>query len=100
MRFGRGALAKLFLSVLFTLSAFSAGNITQEPPPQSRSIRVLFVGNSYTYFNKPPEIFSKLAEYGHQGRAETRMEAPGGWRLKDHWEKGHVLKALHEDKRD
>jgi hypothetical protein len=31
---------------------------------------------------------------------ETRMFAPGGWRLKDHWEKGEALKALHGSKWD
>jgi hypothetical protein len=67
-------------------------------PSKQREIRVLFVGNSYTYFNNLPEMFAKLAETGHQAKVVTRMEAPGGWRLKDHWEKGAALKALHEDK--
>lgn len=50
---------------------------------QSGTIRVLFIGNSYTYFNDLPEIFAKLAEAGHQGKIEARMIAPGGWRLLD-----------------
>jgi hypothetical protein len=62
-------------------------------------VRVLFVGNSYTYFNNLPEMFAKLAAAGQQS-AETRMEAPGGWRLKDHWEKGEARKALADGKWD
>jgi hypothetical protein len=63
-------------------------------------LRVLFIGNSYTYFNNLPELFTKLAQAGNQSVVETRMIAPGGWRLKDHWEKGEALKVLHESKWD
>jgi hypothetical protein len=64
---------------------------------ESRTTRVLFIGNSYTYFNDLPEIFAKLAEAGHQGRVDARMSAPGGWRLKDHWEKGAARKLLDDE---
>lgn len=67
---------------------------------QGRSTRVLFIGNSYTYFNDLPEIFAKLAEAGQQGKVETRMVAPGGWRLKDQWEKGTGRKLLEDEKWD
>jgi hypothetical protein len=62
-------------------------------------VRVLLIGNSYTYFNNLPEMFAQLAAAGQQP-AETRMEAPGGWRLKDHWEKGEARKALADGKWD
>jgi hypothetical protein len=64
------------------------------------TIRVLFIGNSYTYFNDLPAIFSKLAEAGHQGKVETLMIAPGGTQLRDHWDKGDALKALRQGKWD
>src|SRR5262245_18165046 len=57
--------------------------------------RVLFLGNSYTYFNNLPEMFAKLAAASGE-RVEVRMVAPGGWRLKDHWEKGDARKTLRE----
>lgn len=63
-------------------------------------IRILFIGNSYTYFNNLPELLTKLAQDGHQSPVETGMVAPGGFRLKDHWEKSGALKALHESKWD
>jgi hypothetical protein len=62
--------------------------------------RVLFIGNSYTYFNDLPAIFSTLAEAGHQGKVDTLMIAPGGKQLRDHWEKGEALKALQQGKWD
>lgn len=61
---------------------------------------VLFIGNSYTYFNDLPDMFAKLAEAGHEGRVETQMVAPGGWRLKDQWEKGDAKKVLKNRKWD
>ncbi len=61
----------------------------QSVPP----VRVLFVGNSYTYFNNLPEMFRELAAAVGQ-HVETRMVAPGGWRLQDHWEKGAARQAL------
>src|SRR5262249_13693322 len=62
--------------------------------------RILFVGNSYTYFNDLPEIVSGLARYGNQCTVQTRMVAPGGWRLKDHWEKGIARQLLDAEKWD
>jgi hypothetical protein len=59
---------------------FSAGVRSQAPT------RVLFVGNSYTYFHNLPEMVVKLAAARRQ-KVEARMVAPGGWRLKDHWER-------------
>lgn len=47
----------------------------------SHTTCMLFIGNSYTYFNNLPDIFTQLAEAGRQGKVETKMEAPGGWRL-------------------
>lgn len=100
MRFSRREIFKAFLSTLFTLLVFPSWIAPREKPSKSHSTRVLFIGNSYTYFNNLPEIFTKLAENGHGGEVETGMVAPGGWRLKDHWEAGEALKALHERKWD
>jgi hypothetical protein len=70
--------------LVLTLVLSAAAVAWTEP----RVTRVLFIGNSYTYFNNLPEIVARLAEAGGAGRVETRMAAPGGWKLKDHWERG------------
>jgi hypothetical protein len=64
------------------------------------SVRVLFIGNSYTYFNNLPEVFAKLGDAGHQKKVAFVMQAPGGWRLKDHWDRGEARKALSGQKWD
>jgi hypothetical protein len=86
---------------LATLLAALACSVLLYGQTQSaaRPLRLLFIGNSYTYFNNLPEMFAKLAEAGHQ-QVETRMTAPGGWKLQDHWNKGEALKVLHEGRWD
>ena len=63
------------------------------------AVRVLFIGNSYTYFHNLPEMVARLAAAARQP-VETRMAAPGGWRLKDHWEKGEARRALTQGRWD
>ncbi len=71
-----------------------------DPEGKAPALRVLFIGNSYTYVNNLPGIIEQLALAGNRERLETMLVAPGGWRLKDHWEKGEALKALHGGKWD
>lgn len=80
---------------LATAAALSLLGAAQYRRPAVQPTRVLFIGNSYTYFNNLPELFARLAR-ARRASVETRMVAPGGWRLKDHWQKGDALKTLHE----
>ncbi len=73
----------------------AAGLLAQGPSPT----RVLFIGNSYTYVNNLPDMFRELASSDRRS-VETRMVAPGGWRLRDHLEKGDARKALGDGKWD
>ena len=100
MRIQKSPLRELFVSAIAValLLAFPIGGGGRAR--ETHVVRVLFIGNSYTYFNNLPELLTKLAQYGAQGPVETGMVAPGGLRLKDHWEKGDALKALHDSKWD
>jgi hypothetical protein len=89
---------RLFLATLLAAVAWSALPGAQAQPA-ARPLRLLFIGNSYTYVNNLPEMFSKLAEAGRHP-VETVMVAPGGWRLQDHWEKGEAPKVLRGGKWD
>ena len=50
-----------------------------------KKLRVLFVGNSHTYFNDSPVVFKTLVEAGQDAEVEVSMQAhPGvtyGWHL-------------------
>ncbi len=57
--------------------------------------RVLFIGNSYTYFNNLPQIVAGLAaSETPQRRMEAAMVAVGGATLKRLWETGEALEAI------
>ncbi len=87
---------QLLLLCYFVL--FSAGCSGGEPE-QTGSPRVLFLGNSYTYFNKMPQMFAHLARSGGD-TVDVGMSAPGGWTLREHQKAGRTRKKLDEKKWD
>ncbi len=85
------------LIVICALAASSAAQIrsrsvTKEDDPK---LRVLFIGNSYTYYNNLPEIFKQLAAAANKP-VETEMVVRGGATLKIHWEDGQAAKRIKQ----
>lgn len=79
----------------FSLLAGMVFGYVQEPKP----LRVLFVGNSYTYYNNLPELVAGLA--ASQGvKMEVRMIARGGATLDQIWELDEVHQVLRDGKWD
>ena len=86
------SLASLLVTGLYTGLALA---YVQEPKP----LRVLFVGNSYTYYNNLPELVAALA--ASQGvKMEVRMIARGGATLDQIWELDEVHHVLRDGKWD
>ena len=72
----------LFILLLFTSIPLVAEETQTEPAPEP--IRVLFVGNSYTYYWNLPQTVTKMAEFlGH--RIYTEQSTVGGSNLEQHW---------------
>ncbi len=68
--------------------------------PQTK-LRVLFIGNSYTYFNNLPQLLSGLAASAKPSQAiETEMVTVGGATLKSLWASGKAQAALAGGKWD
>jgi hypothetical protein len=60
-------------------------------------LRVLFVGNSYTYVNRLPEMIRQMSLAAKERRPlEYRLIAPGGYTLEQHWHGGAVAQAIAE----
>jgi hypothetical protein len=78
LRLGVGALA--FVVLLVPLIVHSRAT---EPKPE---IRILFIGNSFTYFNDLPRMVAELAEAGGQRPLHCESETPGGCTLEKHWQ--------------
>jgi hypothetical protein len=84
----------------------------KKPPPEekdplaefktpTKSLRVLFVGNSHTATNDLPLLVTKLAEAGNVERPlQAWAHAPGGTSFRNHWEQGDVQKLLGQVKWD
>jgi hypothetical protein len=64
-------------------------------------LRVLFLGNSYTYFNNAPEIFAGLARAALPDRqVEVQMVAIPGATLISLWERSDARRVLRSSKWD
>ena len=59
------------------------------------SIRALFIGNSYTFFNKLPWMVQAIA-HSHGKPMAVKMIAHGGWTLKQHAASPETIDAIRE----
>jgi hypothetical protein len=57
-------------------------------------LHVLFIGNSLTYSNDLPAMFTELAVAGGKARPFVRAVTGGGLSLEDHWDRGEAQKAI------
>ncbi len=57
-------------------------------------LRVLFIGNSFTYSNDLPSIVEALAAATGQERFLHEEVVYGGYSLEDHWNDGQAMKAI------
>ncbi len=73
---------------LVTLLLLLAGIAALSAAERTDSVRVLFIGNSYTYYNDLPEMVSRLASELPAGESMAiahRQFTPGGCTLRKHW---------------
>lgn len=63
-----------------------------------RPIRVLFIGNSFTYFNNMPELLEGLGQSATPAIAiETTLLARGGATLREAWERGEAKRLIEHE---
>ncbi|GAB2594623.1 SGNH/GDSL hydrolase family protein [Spirosoma areae] len=79
------------LLLVFVLLIFGLGSLCAQP--KTDSVRVLFIGNSYTYGNDLPELLGQLmaakgVKFGHES------VTPGGATLQKQWEDGKAVAAI------
>lgn len=58
-----------------------------------KSLRILFIGNSLTYFNDLPALVAELGKMD-ETTITYKMLAPGGYSLEDHWNRGDAQKEM------
>ena len=86
------------LAVALALGAFGASrwlSTSCNPLSGAPCVRVLFLGNSYTYVNDLPTVFREIARSAGTN-VETAMEATGGETLADHAGSSESLAAIRD----
>lgn len=79
----------------------AVGMAVQAAPKPPEPLRVLFIGNSYTYFHNAPELFAALARAAQPDReVQTQMVAVGGETLLSLWETSPARAAVRAGKWD
>ncbi len=71
-------------------------------PPTNYMLRILFIGNSYTFFNNLPRMIGEIAHSDPQNhiRFEIKSITKGGIGLKELWDAGDALKILRSERWD
>jgi hypothetical protein len=95
MKFKSILLAPFFI-ILFLSSALSA-QTNSTLLSQNKKIKVLFVGNSFTYYNNLPQVVSAMAK-SQDVIIETKHSTVGGSSLENHWksERGTQTRIMLE----
>jgi hypothetical protein len=89
------------LIVLLTLVAQSGGQTKAAISNEAGKLRVLFIGNSYTYFNNLPQMVAELSKSASKQKPiDAEMFTVGGSTLKSLWESGKALDVLKRSKWD
>jgi hypothetical protein len=69
----------------------------EAPPRAEATLRVLFIGNSFTSMNDLPGLVAQLAASARPPRKlETEFVGKGGATLQRHWETGRALEAIRQ----
>lgn len=87
-------LALLLLLLACSAPAQPAATTTPTPTPEptAAGLRVLFVGNSYTFSHDLPAVLSQIADASFPDHPiTTRMVAEPGWTLEQHWQDRRAL---------
>jgi hypothetical protein len=89
--------SRLFAAPCLLLAAIAYGQRGPTPQAQTGSReRILFIGNSYTYFNNLPGVLEQFANSSRPGSLETKLIVVGGATLKSLWEKGDAIKTIQQ----
>lgn len=80
-----------------SLGGCFGGHKCDAPNDSTSCSRVLFIGNSYTFFNDLPDTFASLAESGGHD-VEIEMIASGGMSLDEHVESDDLRSEIADGK--
>ena len=85
--------------ILLAKGVVLASDLQSNRTSADRTVKVLFIGNSYTYFNNLPHLLEQFSVSAGK-HIETKMVVEGGATLQDQWERGDALKVIRESSWD
>ncbi|MCB1561945.1 MAG: hypothetical protein KDJ75_00070 [Alphaproteobacteria bacterium] len=95
------SISLIVLAVLVFCPALSLNQQNSDAyAAQKPTLNVLFIGNSYTFYNDFPTLLEKLVNSSSESpvRLHTEAVTQGGADFADHWEQGRALKAINQRK--
>lgn len=96
-RLTQRTLILLFSTLALTASVSSTKPLASSNTLSQRSLRVLFIGNSYTLYNDLPWVTQQLALSAHEAKPmQTETVAMMGATLQEHWNDGRALQKLQQ----
>jgi hypothetical protein len=85
-------LARALVTLLIAATLCCANSSQSQDSARPR--RVLFIGNSLTYYNDMPSMFEALVEATGHTRPTVRRVVSGGFSLEDHWNQGEARQLI------
>lgn len=102
MRINPIALATFLVAVTFAAPAdivLNGKRVDRRATENEKSLRVLFIGNSLTYYNEMPWMAEQIASSLRFDPAlRTDSTVRGGASLRYHWEKGRAVRAIRDNR--
>ena len=94
-----GLIPALVLLVFGLLPLAAVAEPAAQVPSQPAPLRVLFIGNSYTYYNDLPAMLTNMTAASPQSILADAVTEPGAT-LQLLWEKGKALKKIRSQQWD
>jgi hypothetical protein len=90
----------LQMIALLCVAGLLCGSANPSTRQTNDELRVLFIGNSFTYTNDLPALVAALAEATKQKRFAYQTIAFADFSLEDHWRQGEARKAIAKGRWD
>ncbi|PCI31476.1 MAG: hypothetical protein COB60_11630 [Flavobacteriaceae bacterium] len=91
----------LYLATILSFSIISCAQSQKNQIPENEITKILFIGNSYLYYNSATEIFNAMAiEKFPNQKIVTKLISGGGMTLDNHFQNKETLKLLQSEKWD
>lgn len=68
--------------------------------PEKKTLRILFIGNSYTFINNLPKTLETIVNSTEKTSLITKMVAFGGYTLERHWNENTATNLIQQEKWD